>query len=140
MERIIEKRARERQRVIEEARQWARSLEGPVTVILVGSYARGDFNAWSDVDLLVVSPVFRGVRVIDRLLGIDTPPGYEVIAVTPEELERMIAKKNPLVVDASRHGIVLRDDLGVSRLLKQLGTQSQENSPGKAGRLSGDLY
>lgn len=117
---IIEKRVRERLRVIEEARRWAESLQPPVSVILVGSYARGDFNAWSDVDLLVVSPVFRGMRVTDRLLGIDAPPGYEVIAVTPEELEKMIAKKNPLAVDALRHGVVLRDDLGVSKLLERL--------------------
>ena len=34
---------------------------------LFGSYARGDWLEESDVDLIVVSPGFEGVRWLDRL-------------------------------------------------------------------------
>lgn len=110
----IEKRRRLRQEVIESAGRWAEGLPGPVTAILVGSYARGDFNLWSDVDVLLVSPRFRGVRVVERLLSIDSPPGYEVIAWTPEEYESMLRKRNPLALEAAGVGVVLRDDLGIT--------------------------
>jgi len=54
---------------------------GKITVILHGSYARGDFNLWSDIDVIVVSERFKGMRPLDRydliadLLG----PGLEAV-------------------------------------------------------------
>jgi predicted nucleotidyltransferase len=47
-----------------------------MTVILHGSFARGDFNLWSDIDLIIVSEKFNNVRILDRynLLG-EKPPG-----------------------------------------------------------------
>ena len=115
MEEIIRSRRERRRRVIEEARGWASKLQHPCTAILVGSYARGDYNLWSDVDIVLVSPRFRSVRILDRLRDIDTPPGYEVIAWTPEEFEKAAAKKNPLAIEALTRGIVLRDDLGIAK-------------------------
>ena len=114
MEQVIRRRREERQRVIEEAKKWAQGLPGPVTAILVGSYARGDFNAWSDVDIVLVSPRFRGLRVLDRLAAIDAPPGYEVIPWTPEEYIEARGRRNPLAVEAAEQGVVLRDDLGLA--------------------------
>lgn len=35
-------------------------LEGDVTVILFGSYARGDYNLASDFDLVVISDKIKG--------------------------------------------------------------------------------
>lgn len=113
MEKVVQRRLRERLRVIEQARRWARGLPGPVTAVLTGSYARGDFNLWSDVDIVLVSPRFQGVKVLDRLRGIDAPPGYEVIPLTPEEFEEMLVRGNPLAVEAATVGVVLRDDLGL---------------------------
>ena len=114
MEQVIRRRREERQRVIEEAKKWAQGLPGPVTAILVGSYARGDFNAWSDVDIVLVSPRFRGLRVLDRLAAIDAPPGYEAIPWTPEEYAEALRRRNPLAVEAAEQGVVLRDDLGLA--------------------------
>ena len=122
MEGIIGERLRERVRVIEEARKWSRGLKYPVTAILVGSYARGDFNKWSDVDIILVSPAFEGKTPIERLYEVDAPPGYEVIPWTPRELERMMAKGNPLAIEASRHGVILRDDLGLAKLVRGSGS------------------
>lgn len=50
----IKKRLEKRKRVIEEVRMWAEALEFKSTVILIGSYARGDFNEWSDIDILLI--------------------------------------------------------------------------------------
>ncbi|MBS7648760.1 nucleotidyltransferase domain-containing protein, partial [Candidatus Bathyarchaeota archaeon] len=52
---IIEERRRLREKRIEEAREWASRIRLRVTAILIGSFARGDFNLWSDVDILVIS-------------------------------------------------------------------------------------
>ena len=61
--------------------------------ILYGSRARGDYLHTSDVDLMLISPQFEGVRFVDRL-----PPLHnawrlwwiypELLAYTPEEFER----------------------------------------------------
>lgn len=73
MEDVIRERERERRRVVERAKAYVSSLEGKLSAFLIGSYARGDFNAWSDVDLLVVGD-FRG-NPLERLMEMDFPPG-----------------------------------------------------------------
>ncbi len=117
MEKVIRRRRRLRDQAIREAGEWARSLKGRVAVILVGSYARGDFNQWSNIDLVIVDPSLEGIRVVDRLARISTRPGYEVIPLTPGELERLLEKRNPIAVDAVCNGVVLRDNLDVQALL-----------------------
>jgi predicted nucleotidyltransferase len=67
---------------------------GRVTVLLHGSYARGDFNVWSDIDVIVASEAFRGVRQLDRydiVAGL-LEPGIEPILLTPEELIDILDK------------------------------------------------
>lgn len=105
---IVRKRVEERARVIEEARKWASKLKFKTSVTLVGSYARGNFNLWSDVDLVVVSDELQGTP-LERLRGLDAPPGYEVIAWTVNEFKTMLAKKNPIALE-TLNGVVLRDD------------------------------
>ena len=89
----------------------------PGTVLLVGSYARGDFSEDSDVDLLVVAefrePPHR------RLLDADVPPGVEVIALTPREALRAVERCYPIAADVAL-GVVLKDGLGVARMLAEL--------------------
>ncbi len=36
--------------------------------VLFGSYANGDFNKWSDIDLAIVSKAFHGERFDDRAI------------------------------------------------------------------------
>lgn len=117
MAEALRRRERERLRVIGEAGRWASKLPAPVAAILVGSYARGDFNLWSDVDVIMLSPAFEGLGVPERLRRVDAPPGYEVIPWTPRELEEHLARRNPLAVEAVQHGVVLRDDIGISETL-----------------------
>ncbi|RLE75715.1 MAG: nucleotidyltransferase domain-containing protein [Thermoprotei archaeon] len=120
---VLEERRRLRERVISEARSWARSLPFRATAILVGSYARGDFNKWSDVDVILVSDL-RG-SPLERLSRVDHPPGYEVIPLTPSEFLALLRRGNPLAVEAAEVGVVLRDDFGL------LGTLSR--SRGRPG-------
>jgi predicted nucleotidyltransferase len=60
---IIERRARIRCNLIRKAFEWARGLGSRVTAILIGSYARGDFNLWSDVDIILISEDLVGYPV-----------------------------------------------------------------------------
>jgi Nucleotidyltransferase domain. len=52
---IIERRIKERNMVIDRSRNFAQNLPLNSSAFLVGSYARGDFNLWSDVDIVVIS-------------------------------------------------------------------------------------
>jgi predicted nucleotidyltransferase len=52
---IIKARKSVIDRVVSEAKRWASSLSIRCTAYLIGSYARGDFNLWSDIDILLVS-------------------------------------------------------------------------------------
>lgn len=113
---VVRKRAEERERVVREAREWARRLGYKSTVILVGSYARGDFNKWSDVDVVVISDEIAG-SPLERLEKVDAPPGYEVVVWTLSELKAMLKKKNPLAVEATRSGVILRDDYDIAKEL-----------------------
>ena len=112
----IKERVRAREGIVNEAKAWAQKLAFPATVILIGSYARGDFNLWSDVDLLLIAD-FRG-SPLERLKGLDFPAGFEVIPLTLSELLRLVEKRDVLAVEAL-NGIYLRDDLGVEGLLRK---------------------
>ncbi len=80
---------------------------------LFGSYARGDWLETSDIDLIIVSPDFRGRRFTERLdllealqwrLGIT--PHIEALAYTPEEFQ-MLRDRSVALRDASRYWIRL---------------------------------
>ena len=88
---IIEKRRRQREEMIERVTEFARQLNNKCTVLLIGSYARGDFNLWSDVDLLIIGD-FTG-NPLQRLKNIDLPAGFEAILLTPEEFNIRKGKK-----------------------------------------------
>ena len=108
---LIERRRRLRERVILEAKEWALGLPFRATAVLIGSYARGDFNLWSDVDVILISEL-KGSPV-ERLSRIDFPPGFEVIPLTPEEFLRLKKRRDPIALEAEKKGVVLRDDYGL---------------------------
>ena len=114
---ILEERRRHREEVINEVKQWAMDLPFKATVILIGSYARGDFNVWSDVDIVLISELTGSP--LDRLKKINYLPGFEVIPLTLDEFLRMLKKKNPIAVEAIERGIILRDDFNIEKLRKQ---------------------
>jgi len=86
---IIRARRAERERVIGELREYASRLRarlGRLSMALYGSYARGDFNLWSDVDVIVVSERFR-----DREFVTTRPQGLRRYAGPPRRRGRPLA-------------------------------------------------
>lgn len=87
------------------------AADGVERVVLYGSYARGDFHADSDVDLLIVKQTAE--PFIDRIASALAVTGAKIpvepIVYTPEELEQMRARKSGLLADVERDGRVLYD-------------------------------
>jgi uncharacterized protein len=108
---ILAERAREQDALIELARGYVRRLAADtdlVAAFVVGSVARGDFNAWSDVDVVVVADNLPS-RAPDRAqaLGQSAPPRVQPVGFTPMEFRAAHAKGNPLVREAMEIGIQL---------------------------------
>lgn len=109
--RVIARRRSERDARIGAARDHVGRLAQRITVIaaaVYGSTARGDFNVWSDVDVLVIAQDLPE-RAPDRsgVLLEDAPPGVQVVGWTPEELAREHARGNPIAREIPEHGVVL---------------------------------
>lgn len=66
------------------------------TIYLFGSYASGDHTLESDVDVVVVCNCFEGMRYLYRVefvrLRLPRDIGFDVIALTPEELHDKMKK------------------------------------------------
>ncbi|MEM0052790.1 MAG: nucleotidyltransferase domain-containing protein [Nitrososphaeria archaeon] len=83
----------------------------PKKIILFGSFARGDFNEGSDIDLIVIGDwnvsFLERIKVLldfnDQYLPIE-PFGY-----TEEEFRRMVEDENPFILNVLKDGIVLYD-------------------------------
>ena len=94
---------------------------GVCSVVLFGSYARGEWLRDSDVDLLVVAEGFRGRPFYEREYIVlrlwDGGWPLEPWCYTPEEvLEVLRGRPRMNVVDALEHGVVVCDD-GFWRML-----------------------
>jgi hypothetical protein len=116
---IVEERRLMRKAAAEAAAEAVKLVEmivGPVSAALIGSYARGDFNQWSDVDLLVVSPGFAP-NPLDRFDQVAEVlkkfPSLEIIPLTLREFERQKRLKTPLAEETMRTGVVIKDELGI---------------------------
>ena len=81
-------------------------------ILLFGSHARGTAVAESDYDLLVVTPTplhpaDRVAAVLAKLWDLDGP--FDVVVVTPEELERLRTWTSTVVYRALTEGLVLHE-------------------------------
>jgi predicted nucleotidyltransferase len=78
-------------------------------VIAFGSVARGEADAGSDLDLIVVADTSRPFfeRFKDFAGLYDVWPRLDLLVYTPAELERMVDEGNPFVLEALREGVVL---------------------------------
>jgi len=114
MEGIIRKRMKEREYIIKYASDFVECISRIYNVeeaYLFGSYARGDFNEWSDIDVLLIVKGNIPENPIARL-SIAHPclkrfPLIEVVILTKEEYDNLKIKKNPLALDVIKHGIKL---------------------------------
>jgi uncharacterized protein len=81
-------------------------------LILFGSYARGDYNDESDVDVLIVSERFEGEKMYKRGCSLynkwydNSDSDVDFICLTPKEFEEQ-KNKITIVREAVREGIVI---------------------------------
>ncbi len=112
---VLARRRSEREALLDLARGYVNELPeslGLVAAVVVGSVARGDFNVWSDVDVLIVArhlPERDPDRL--RLLLELAPAGVQPVGWTPEELRMGLARGNPIAKEALRDGVTLRGSL-----------------------------
>lgn len=111
--RELRRREEERGKVLALARKLTevlRSKLGRVTVVLYGSYARGDFNLWSDVDIVIISDKFLEVPPLKRydMIMDLLPPKFEAKLWTPDEARKLLSK--PWWREALKRRVVLADD------------------------------
>ncbi|KPV64032.1 MAG: Nucleotidyltransferase domain protein [Candidatus Bathyarchaeota archaeon BA2] len=81
----------------------------PVSVILYGSTSVGGEGAWSDIDILVISEKFSGMKPHEKIGALlEFKAGrVEALGYTPEEFLSMVKKMNPLALDAAVRGLPL---------------------------------
>jgi uncharacterized protein len=85
---------------------------GVRAVVVFGSVARGDFNAWSDVDVLVIADELPdGGRPRLALLHDPAFPGIEPVGWTPEELATRSRQGDPIATEAATVGVVVLGEL-----------------------------
>lgn len=113
----IRRRAEERETLIRCAAEYVNRLSqrvGPLSAVVHGSVARGDFNIWSDVDVLVVCdclpdhPLKRLDVLFSDIISPVEPKGFTV-----GEFHIEVGKGNRIIADSLIHGIVIRDDLNL---------------------------
>jgi len=80
---------------------------GPVErILLFGSFARGDQDELSDLDLIIIKNTPQ--RFLERLLSVPLlPVQADVFVYTPEEFERMRENENPFLLSALQDAITL---------------------------------
>jgi uncharacterized protein len=105
---VIRRRRGEQLALVDTARVWVHRLGRQLPLqraVVFGSVARGDFNRWSDVDLLLVSPEFRGapIRRLEQL-G-DRPARVQPVCWTPAEWRAERDRGNPIAVEVEVAGI-----------------------------------
>jgi len=76
-------------------------------VYLFGSYARGEADTCSDVDLVIVCPMARPFfeRYREFPAVYELPFAVDLLVYTPEEFERMVKEGNPFIEQVLREGI-----------------------------------
>ena len=101
----------ELRRFLDESLERVRSGLEPQKFWLFGSRVTGHPDRWSDIDVLVVSQRFDGMRVLDRLELFDrhARPHRHVDALcfTPEEYEYQLSQPT-LVAEIVKYGLGVR--------------------------------
>ena len=82
---------------------------GVARAIVFGSFARGDADVVSDVDVILIEPTSRPFieRGLAHLPLFRMGLGVDLLVYTPEEYERLKADGHPLIERAEREGITV---------------------------------
>ena len=93
---------------IEEAMLNIKEHFQPEKVMIFGSRASGEAREDSDLDIIIVSDVFKGVKFLKRmpmvLKKIKFPKHIDYICYSPDELER-IKNSSSVIKDALQNGV-----------------------------------
>lgn len=86
---------------------------GAQRAIVFGSYARGDADEWSDLDLVIIAETelpfpdrfraFRGVFDAYRR-------AMEVLVYTPAEFAQMVEAENPFIDQVLKDGVTIYEE------------------------------
>lgn len=110
-EAVIARRRKEREGLLDRARGYAAGLPADLdvmAVVVVGSVARGDFNLWSDIDVVVITEHLPP-GLLDRLAVLGRRPGgVQPIPWTVAEWRAQLTNGNPLAVEAINRGVWLQ--------------------------------
>jgi predicted nucleotidyltransferase len=97
---------KELDRIVEGLRRYR-----PQQIILFGSFARGDYHALSDVDILIVketeTPFVERIGQVLALFDWHGALSIEPLVYTPQELVRMRQARNPFIERVLKEGIVI---------------------------------
>jgi uncharacterized protein len=82
---------------------------GPRKVILFGSAARGEADAQSDLDVIVIKNTQESFVERLEVMARICPPGVhgDILVYTPEEIRTMVEEENPFIIQALREGKLL---------------------------------
>ena len=96
-------------------------LDGDVTIILFGSYARGDYNLASDIDLIVISDRLKGnpLERTKKLYELNSDfLSLDLLAYRKKEFLKALESLSPSALDAMVEGKVFYDN-GFYRVAKR---------------------
>jgi predicted nucleotidyltransferase len=81
----------------------------PHKVILFGSAARGEADAQSDLDLIVIKDTKESFIERLEVMAKLCPPDVhaDILVYTPEEIRAMVGEENPFIIQALREGQLL---------------------------------
>lgn len=84
----------------------------PKRIILFGSFARGDYNEGSDIDLIVIKDwnetFLDRIKVLLELNDQKLP--IEPIGYAEDEFEKMIEDGNPFILRVLEEGVVIYEE------------------------------
>ncbi|HEX3394960.1 MAG TPA: nucleotidyltransferase domain-containing protein [Acidimicrobiales bacterium] len=108
---VVQRRRSEQAGAFQVALGYATALGAEIPLaaaVVFGSYARGDFNTWSDIDVLVISDALP-VDARDRadLLWRHQPARISAVGWTVGEHRDRRRRRDPIAVEADAVGVTV---------------------------------
>ena len=94
-------------------------MGGASKAILFGSYARGDADEYSDLDLLIIAesqrPFIERFKDFLDMWKVSPVKAMDVLVYTRKEFNSMRAQENPFIIAAITEGITIYEARSKSR-------------------------